>query len=236
MSFNLLSPSASNAKTAKNDGHGYHSAILHLAPSDISGHNVCPHASNGCRKACLNTAGRGAFSNVQAARIRKTRLYFEDRNEFTRLLIEDLKLLTRQAKKLGLKPACRLNGTSDLPFWSIIQLFPNIQFYDYTKSIERLRQLSTEQSKGNFKNYSLTFSRSESNWAECIEAVKLGFNIAVVFDKTLPEVSILNPGTLILRIVDGLQHDLRFLDPKGVIVGLLAKGKAKSDQTGFVWR
>jgi hypothetical protein len=37
-----------------------------------------------------------------------------------------------------------------------------------------------------------------------------------------------------LRVVDGDKDDLRFLDPKGVVVALYAKGKATKDDTGFV--
>lgn len=235
MGFKLLSPSYTNAKTAKNDGFGYHSAILHLAPSDLSGYNVCPFASEGCKKACLNTAGRGAFSNVQAARIRKTKLLFENSHKFYNLLFHDLDLLERQAQKLRLKPVCRLNGTSDKNWLYVISLYPNIVFYDYTKNINLIKQLKLQQSKGQCLNYSLTFSRSESNWAQCLEAISLGFNVAIVFDKTLPELVRVST-TGFLKVIDGLKHDLRFLDPKGSIVGLLAKGKAKVDATGFVWR
>ena len=37
-----------------------------------------------------------------------------------------------------------------------------------------------------------------------------------------------------LPVFNGDESDLRFLDPKQVIVGLYAKGKAKKDETGFV--
>ena len=35
-------------------------------------------------------------------------------------------------------------------------------------------------------------------------------------------------------VVDGDKSDLRFLDGENVIVGLIAKGQAKKDQSGFV--
>ena len=225
----LLSPSFTNTKMKSNDGRGYHSAILHLAPSTISGYNACPFASDGCKKACLNTAGRGRFDNVQAARIRKTKLYFENRQEFMRLLWDDLTLLTKQATKKGLLPAVRLNGTSDLPFWSIIQQFPHIQFYDYTKSIQRCGTLISQQAIGNFLNYHLTFSKSESNWHECLEALNLGIALAVVFTPQSHE-SMLNKPS----VENGLEHDLRFLDKNPLIVALSAKGKAKQDESKFV--
>lgn len=236
MSFNLLSPAITNAKTSKNEGRGYHSAILHLAPSVLSGYNVCPNASEGCKKACLNTAGRGAFSNVQNARIRKTKLYFEDRKEFMRQLYEDLKLLIKQAEKKNLIPVCRLNGTSDLPWFNVISDFPMIQFYDYTKSIKRVEQLFAAHKLGKLTNYHLTFSRSESNWNECLQALNLGFNVAIVFGSYLRDSIFIDSLHKAFTVVDGLLHDLRFLDPKGSIVGLIEKGRAKQDETGFVFR
>jgi hypothetical protein len=55
-------------------------------------------------------------------------------------------------------------------------------------------------------------------------------NAAVVF-QTLPDTF------LGLQVINGDEHDLRHLDPKGVIVGLLPKGrKAKRDTSGFVVR
>jgi hypothetical protein len=218
-----------------NDGRGYHSAILHLAPSVLSGYNTCLFASEGCKKACLNTAGRGVFSNVQDARIRKTKLYFEHRLEFLDLLRNDLKLLERQAKKRGEIAACRLNGTSDLNFMFLMLEFPSIQFYDYTKSIERVKKLVELKSQGKLLNYDLTFSRSESNWTDCLTAISLGINVAVVFGGYMRETLRIGVATF-LQVINGLEHDLRFLDQKGCIVGLVEKGKAKSDDSGFVLR
>ena len=36
------------------------------------------------------------------------------------------------------------------------------------------------------------------------------------------------------EVVNGDETDLRFLDKKGVVVGLIEKGRAKKDETGFV--
>lgn len=231
----LLTPAHANAKTAKNNKLGkYLSYILHLAPSDVSGFNVCPMASAGCKAACLNTAGRGAFNSVQAARIRKTKYLFTDRINFFNDLFKDLKAVDAKAKKLKLKGAVRLNGTSDLNWvamkyldgLSLIELFPNIQFYDYTKVLARLKKPVP-------KNYHLTFSRSETNESECLEALSLGFNVAVVF-KGIPHPF---KNYLNRQLQDGDKHDLRFLDRKrtsGEIIALTAKGKAKRDVSGFV--
>lgn len=222
-----------NSKTMKGESLGYLTAILHLAPSRLSGWNVCPNASKGCILGCLNTAGRGIYARTQAARIRKTAMLFQERDAFMALLIKDIIAVVRKAKRERMKPAIRLNGTSDLrwetmsvtyngqEYRNIMALFPKVQFYDYTKLANR-RNLP--------KNYKLTFSRSEANSAHVIAAIDNGMNVAVVFAKTLPAKY---AGR---RVIDGTAHDLRFLDPKKVIVGLVAKGKARRDVSGFVVR
>lgn len=217
-----------NAKTVKGQGRGYMTAILYLAPADESGYEVCPMASKGCRKACLNKAGMGAFSNVQAARIAKTKWYFEDRAAFMAQLVTEVRAFIRKAIKLGLIPVVRLNGTSDIPWErvpvegqaNIMALFPSVQFYDYTKRSNR-RDLPA--------NYHLTFSLAEDNDSRARLAARNGANIAVVFrnDKF--------PSTFMgMPVVDGDADDLRFLDGRGVVVGLKAKGPAKKDVSGFV--
>lgn len=216
-----------NAKTSKNTKFGYLTGILYLSPYNISGKQVCSYASNGCAKACLNSAGRGVFTNVKAARLRKTKLLFQNRSEFLELLNKDIKALERKAKRLNLKPCIRLNGTSDLPFenMGILENYPNVQFYDYSKNPHRV----TKYLRGDMpKNYHLTFSRSESNDFYSKNVLDNGGNVAVVFKDKLPK-TFWNK-----KVIDGDKHDLRFLDKKNVIVGLIAKGKAKKDNSGFV--
>lgn len=235
--------STGNPKTLKGQKQGYMTYILHLAPASLSGHNTCPKATNGCKIACLNTAGRGGMFKkgentnvIQKARIRKTIMFYENRQEFFNLLIKDIILAIKQSEKLGLIPVFRLNGTSDIAFEkygfiyngekynNIFELFPNIQFYDYTKILGR--------KVNNIKNYSLTFSAADGNDIDVLNAIKQGYNIATVFGikKTQPMPDYYNG----LPVFNGDESDLRFLDPKGVIVGLYAKGKAKKDNTGFV--
>ena len=226
MSLKLLS--TGNPKLMKGEKQGYLSFILHLAPSWLSGFNTCPMASNGCASACLNTAGRGGMfkrgektNAIQEARIRKTQWFFNDRDTFMTQLVKDITLAIKQAERKNMIPVFRLNGTSDLRwenvavagFGNIMAMFPNVQFYDYTKLPNR-RNIPA--------NYHLTFSRSESNE----HLIPADLNVAVVFDK-LPETYLGRP------VVNGDDTDLRFLDPKGVVVGLKAKGKAKKDTSGF---
>lgn len=226
----LLTPGLSNAKIAKGEGI-YTTYILHLAPANLSGYNVCIAASDGCKRACLNSAGRGRFSNVQAARIRKTKLFFENRLEFIQLLTKDIDAAMRKATRTGQKLAIRLNGTSDIDWENIdfgnglnvFEIYASVQFYDYTKRPDRITNCY------GIPNYQLTFSRSEVNNLITNKLLRGGHNIAVVF-KTGP----LPTEYAGKRVIDGTLTDLRFLDPKNCIVGLVAKGQGKKDLSGFV--
>ena len=218
----------SNTKTLKGEKQGYRTYIMHLAPSTLSGYQVCPMASLGCSTACLNLSGMGRFSNVQAARIAKTRHFFEDRPAFMQQLVREVRSAVKSSQKLGLTPVFRLNGTSDIrwemipvlgdalptAYANIMMMFPQVQFYDYTKIPNRRNVPS---------NYHLTFSRSETNHQDVILSQN---NVAVVFDVL--------PATYLGRtVIDGTETDLRFLDPQNVVVGLKANGKAKQDTSGF---
>ena len=225
----LLTAPTAQAKMTKSAKSGvYLPYILHLAPAKESGYQTCPKATAGCAAACLNTAGRGKFTNVQRARIEKTKLFFQQRAQFLAQLVAEIGKAERKAQKLGKTLSVRLNGTSDLQWeiykafngQTIFQVFPNVVFYDYTKIANR--------DVSNIPNYSLTFSLAETNAADVSTAIQNGMNIAVVFRKALPETWQGMP------VIDGDVDDLRFLDPQGVIVGLRAKGKAKKDTSGFV--
>lgn len=235
----LLSVDA-DAKTIKGNAYGYKTGILYLAPSDISGAQLCPMASlAGCEEGCLYTAGRGAFSNVQEARLNKTRYFLGDRDAFMAHLCKDIEKLIRDAKKQGAIPVVRLNGTSDIRweniqftytfannkkrFVNIFEVFPEVQFMDYTKLANR---------KDIPKNYDLTFSYSGKAgfWEQNIKAVEAGMRLAVVFRKAsdIPEIFLRK------QVVNGDESDLRFLEPQGVVVALYAKGQAVKDSSGFV--
>jgi len=227
--FKLLS--TANPKIQKGTKLGYLSFILHLAPSDLSGKNTCPKATKGCIAACLNTAGRGGMFKrgettnvIQKARIRKTQYFFNNRAEFMKDLYADICKGIRLANKLGLEPVFRLNGTSDLSWEkyemtegkNVFDVFAGIQFYDYTKVLGRKVK--------HIENYHLTFSKADGNDSDVAEALMQGMSVVAVYDK-IPE-----------GVPSADETDLRFLDPKGIMLGLKAKGKAKKDYTGFVIR
>lgn len=228
MTFQLLT--TGNQKTLKGEKKGYITYILHLAPADVAGvGNMCPKATAGCKESCLNLSGHGGMLHkdtgtnpVQEARKRKTRWFATDRKAFLAALESDITKAIKQAERKGMTPVFRLNGTSDLAWekYGIIQKFPNVQFYDYTKIPNR--------KVAHLTNYHLTFSQADGNDADVAQAMANGMNVAVVFRKALP---LEYKGRV---VADGDESDLRFLDPAGVIVGLKAKGKARTDTSGFV--
>ena len=219
----------SNAKTVKGDILGeYLTGILYLAPAQTSSYQVCPSSTAGCRASCLFTAGRGKMNSVQEARVRKTKMFFEQREEFKELLFKDIFALVSKAKKNDVKPAVRLNGTSDIHWTKIypdlLTEFSEVMFYGYTKE----KKFMEDFMGGNCPpNYYLTFSRSENNWEYCKTILDRKFTVACVFHQ-LPKKY---EG---YKVFDADKTDLRFTDPKGQIAGLKAKGKAKHDKSGFV--
>jgi hypothetical protein len=229
----LLGAGDSNAKLAKSDrGSREHRYITHglsLAPDNVSGRPMCPCSSPGCRAECLDHQGRGRMLRTTMARVAKTVASTEHRAWFAARLRWELEAAFRRARKEGLKVAVRLNVFSGQPFEAVFPWLFDYPacFYDDTKALKRA--LRSARGKGWPDNYHLTFSRSEGNGDECRRALDAGVSVAVVFrGKPLPE-----PwhGR---RVIDGDRTDLRFLDPRGLVVGLTAKGTAKEDGTGFV--
>jgi hypothetical protein len=260
-SFKILT--TGNPKIEKGNAKGYWTFILHLAPAKLSGYQTCPMATEGCKAACLNTAGRGGmiagrgpltladleagtYNTIQKARIRKTKRFFEDRQGFMTDLVAEIRRAVALAERKGLIPVFRLNGTSDIRWESVgiaseggrrvHDVFPNVQFYDYTKLPNR---------KNVPANYALTFSLADGNDAQAEQAMLNGFNVAVVFrSKAVANDRIANgwgpfSGMEAWPVHPGDESDLRFLDPKGpdglgAFVALYAKGNAKRDTSGFV--
>jgi hypothetical protein len=219
-------------KVIKGNKLGFRTAILYLAPANASGEQLCPLAALAlCDEACLNTAGRGAMNSVQMSRLRKALFWNQYRDEAVELIKREIARLEKRAAREGWTLLVRLNGTSDIRWenYGIIQAFPNVQFYDYTKLANR---------KNVPANYDLTFSYSgvAAYAPHVAKAVREGQRIAVVFrERETVETMLANGETFMgLRVVDGDDTDIRHLDPMGAVVALYAKGKAKHDRTGFV--
>ena len=245
MTYKLLGV-GNNAKTVKGDGSEYLTAILYMTPYKVwvetlgRYSNSCPMAEQaGCIDACLNTAGRGAFNNVQTARQRKAQWFYNDRASFMDQLVVDVMKFQRYCKKRGIQPCVRLNGTTDIQWenikigdYNIFELFPEVQWYDYTK-------IANRRKVKDIPNYHLTWSYSNADprYAAMLDtAIENGMNAAVVFRSNFIEVKPKCWHTWNgYPVIDGDKDDLRFLDPKGGhIVALYAKGKAKKDTSGFV--
>ena len=234
--------SVDSPKAIKANEYGYLNAINYMAPAATGGHgDMCPQASEGCRSICLGEhSGQAAMRKegednaVTLSRKNKIAFFMRDRQAFLSEMRDHIEKLEKQAKTSGLNLAVRLNGSTDIAWEGIkdkdgktvFERFPHIQFLDYTKNHRRFKRKLPA-------NYHLTFSRSETHEAQCKALLSQGVNVAVIFAHGLP----VRRKLWGYNIIDGDKHDLRFLDPKNVIVGLSPKGhKAKKDMSGFVLR
>lgn len=198
------------------------------AARKLRGFGVCPHSTSACRGACLATAGKGCMSDVQAGRTARTLLWATDPDAAYSLTCHHI----RQAVlRHGVENvAIRLNTLSDIEwervlpaeFWSE---FADVQFYDYTKSLERVTSRRIPA------NYHLTYSASErTTFDEVRDLVRRRINVAVVIGQH-PDAP--KPARWAgRRVVDGNATDARYLDPKGSVVLLGALGKARSLPVG----
>ena len=243
--FTLLSPGVYNSKISKNIKKGYLAFSLNLAHSNLSGFNVCPKAEKlindtsnfqdpnkkyaKCSLDCVGGAGLASvYNTVLESRIKKTIAFFKDRDYFLNSLVYEVEKAINQAKNKKLIPVFRLNAYSDILFErfkikdnkNIFELFPGVDWYDYTKILNRKTP----------KNYQLTYSHY-GNWSETLTALKTGLNVAMVFD-TLPQTIKINNNTY--NIINGDKTDLRLnekINNKSVIVGLKFKaGKNKQER------
>jgi len=239
----LLTDPLGNPKIAKGVPYGYWPAILHLSPARLAGFEVCASRTPGCTAACLNVSGRGArMEGVHVARLKRTLYFKRDRAGFMIKLEREIARHVRRARAIGLEPCVRLNGTSDLPWeavryvgvdgtrGTILERFPDVQFYDYTKHAHRFARPRPD-------NYDLTFSLADGNETHADEAMANGARVAVVLrNRTQPNARYWQLPTLWngVRVIDADKTDLRFLDPDAVYCGLRAKGPAIRDTSGFV--
>jgi len=222
--FSYLGNVNSSSKIQKSDKVlNVDTYVMYLAPSNLSGHNVCAMATKECIAGCLNTSGRAkmdkSYKAMTNARINKTKFFYDNRAEFNATLFNEVKLASNRTARKGKEFAVRLNGTSDLnPILfkqdgkNILEAFPNVQFYDYTKILNRI-----EVAKKN-PNYDLTFSFTGYNWDDCKIALQNNVRVAVIFNvgrnQPLPETY---NG---VKVIDGDTYDYRPNDAKDVIVGL----------------
>jgi len=236
--------SVDSPKAIKANKYGWLNAIHYMAPHTLAGvGNLCPHASAGCRALCLGEYSGQAgmaqgrkLNSVRLSRRVKARRFMTDRLNYVALMVKQIEGLESKAQRKGLALAIRPNGSTDIAwegvgvirngqrYRNLMDAFPQLVFVDYTKNPRRFdRPLPA--------NYFLTFSRSETNEAECAALLARGVNVAVVFATDKPATW---HG---YSVIDGDAHDLRHLDPRGVVVGLTPKGhKAKRDRSGFVVR
>jgi hypothetical protein len=262
--FSLDSPKAIKARA-----YGYTNAINYMAPAALAGvGNLCPHASPGCLALCLGwhsgqagmvKGGRtNALNAVRRSRQDKARMFMRDRATFMGELIAGIERAQRKANREGLKLCVRLNGATDIAWEgvripiecmagalagkNVFEAFPDVQFVDYTKSVRRALRAASDPTWP--ANYHLTFSRSETNEADCVQVLRAGGNVAVVFANGLPKTYTIGhtgPHKHVAPVINGDEHDLRHLDYSpiggGLIIGLSPKGnRAKADRSGFVVR
>lgn len=229
--MNLFTMQKDNTKLAKGKESDYFTISLFMAPWKDNSYkvNLCPFASPECIRLCLSTSGRaGIFPKIREARQRKADLFLSDRTTFIELLRKEIRRYRKKALRLGKTLAVRLNGTTDIDYPNDLFQgeFSDCIFYDYTKSIYRIRR----KAQGLLpSNYHLTFSYSGDNLEECREALSYGVNVATVFShENFPS------NWLGFPIKSGEENDLRFLDPTGYVIGLKAKGKARKQDSDFV--
>ena len=205
----------------------------YLAPSVEAGHgiNTCPNSGD-CSKMCLITSGQMVTGFAGSSRIAKTRAFYGYPLRFLTQLLREIYKESKKAFKRGDLFQYRTNGTSDImwerfidmdKFYSEVDGFEG--FYDYTKiGKRRLKNLPS--------TYHLTFSVDEkpNSFHQAIAYLKAGFSVSVVLHESEKQKALLIDGP----IIDGDLSDHRPQDPKGSIVLLRSKGKARKTTSKFV--
>ncbi len=214
-----------NLTTKHKKAYNYKEMVygLYLAPAKLSGYEVCPGRNKECTSLCLNGSGMSILYEdyINKSRIKKTKMFFENREYFVRWVIHEIKLAKIRVEKNGYKFSVRLNNTSDISptqFYindngvkkNLLEIFPDVQFYDYTKVSNRVKLMEK------YKNYDLTYSFKGYNLDTCLEMLKNNVRVAVVF-KNVPETFMGYP------VINGDEYDMRYIDPKQCIVGLKFK-------------
>ena len=152
----LLRSGKDNVKLAKSEGYGeYLTYNLSLMPWKYSGFQTCPIGQD-CHLDCIgHKSGNNVFKTTQIAKIKRTQAFFKIRDEFMQVLRDDLDKVYYSPSRHTM--AVRLNTYSDIPWeeYGIIDEYPGIQFYDYTKLFSRVSIRAYHR-----PNYDLTYSLS----------------------------------------------------------------------------
>jgi hypothetical protein len=222
--LSYLGSISKTVKHKKSKKYGELTYSLYLAPGKSSGYEVCPGRTSECSRFCLNESGmntmiqNGKGDVINRSRITKTKLFFEDRNFFMQWLIFEIQAGITKAKKMGFFYSVRLNNTSDISPLdfnidgkNILEIFPDTQFYEYTKIKERAELMKE------YKNYDITYSYNGYNMEECMQMLQHRIRVAMVFKKVIPEVY------LGYRVIDGDKYDMRYKDTEPTIVGMKYK-------------
>ena len=221
--FSYLASVSETVKHKKSLKYGELTLSLYLAPAKMSGYEVCPGRTAECSKLCLNESGLNTMTQdvkgdmINDSRIRKTRLFFEDRQFFMHMLVAEIRSGITRARKLGYDFSVRINNTSDispldfiLHGKNILEIFPDVQFYDYTKVPNRVEIMKQ------YSNYDVTFSYTGYNLTKCEEMLLNNIKVAVVF-KLVPLTFMGYP------VIDGDAYDMRYKDTVATIIGLKYK-------------
>ena len=194
--------------------------VLNFAPAALSGYNVCPASTPGCRAGCVGLAGRNGLPGTTGPRVVLTRWAAEHADYFVALLIADLEAAIRRAARLGLPLYVRLNNYADQDWHGMLpwlaEAYPAVTFYDYTKRRDVARRAAT------LANVDVTWSVSERDEgpgaiARAVAEVGRAY-VVIPADMEVP------PTVEGLPTVDGDASDLRPLDGVGVVVCGHAKG------------
>lgn len=231
--------SAANTKLAKAEQN----IGLSLSPSKLSGYQVCASSSEQCVLHCINTSGMAApdfhskadaCNPVWVGRNVKTLWLMRERQAFMHRLYKDIALNQEATIRLNVfsdwmwerqsltvsESDAKRYGTKSGSFKNVFEVFPEVQFYDYTKHFARMFRERP-------KNYHLTFSLTEANADQARKVLASGFNVAAVLT--------VRQGYLFgFPIIDGDQNDLRHLDPPSSVVGLKPKGSLRNKESDFV--
>lgn len=225
----LITEEAANVKLAKSEGMDVMPVGVSLSPANVAGiGTTCAYSTPGCRALCLASAGKGGLTTVQEARKVRTLFLAEHPEAFLAILVRDLHKAQAKARKAGRILGVRLNILSDLRWEAIapclFDMFGDAMFYDYTKWPMALRYLVPS-------NYHLTYSATErTTYDQIATMVDMGVNVAVPVAIKRSEPI---PATLYgVPAIDGDKHDVRPLDPKGVVVALRPKGAARKAEAG----